>query len=192
VATQPACCGHFARCIGNSRESGVQRLPVPGESMQTMSVAPDERCAPGPRRTGHVRKDKRESTRGIGKHGARRALCKSGQVNHGVCSKWWGCGYELASKQGISFQALLQTLYRPRGKQKVRQSDRDMPPNIGLKDGDQSLRVQAQFAFILVAPRFLHRMDRMVRARIRHSIHRIGPLQGDYVFSRRRAAGGDK
>ena len=64
-----------------------------------------------------------------------------------------------------------------------------MPPNIGLKEGDQSLRVPAQFAFILVAPRFLHRM---VKARIRDGIHRIGPLQGDYVFSRRRAAGGDK
>ena len=64
-----------------------------------------------------------------------------------------------------------------------------MPPHIGLKDGDQSLRVQAQFAFIFVAPRFLHRM---IKARIRYGIHRIGPLQGDYVFSRRRADGGDK
>ena len=158
--------------------------------MQAMSVASHERCAAGPRGTGHVLENKGESTAGIGKHGARRVLCKSGQVNHGVCSKWWGCGYELASKQGISFQALLQTLYRPpAGKQKVRQSDRDMPPNIGLKDGAQSLRVQAQFAFILVAPRFL---PRMVKARIRYGVHRIGPLQGDYVFSRRRAAGGDK
>jgi hypothetical protein len=43
-----------------------------------------------------------------------------------MCPKWWGCSDELAPKQGIPFEALLQTLHRPCRKQEVRHQDRDM------------------------------------------------------------------
>jgi hypothetical protein len=70
--------------------------------------------------------NKSESAACIGKYGPKHALCEPGQINHGMCPKWWGCRDELAPKQGISFEALLQTLHRPCGKQKVRHQDRDM------------------------------------------------------------------
>ena len=45
VTSQSAPCGLFAGYIGDSCESGVQRLSLPWESMQVVSVAPRERRA---------------------------------------------------------------------------------------------------------------------------------------------------
>ena len=157
--------------------------------MQAMSVAPHERCALGPRRTGHVREDK-EKVPAVSANTEPDAHYASLDKSIMECPKWWGCGYELAPKQGISFQALLQTLHRPCGKQKVRQS-RYVTEHRTEGRGPKSAR-SSPICIYFGSPSVLHRMDRMVRARIRHSIHRISPLQGDYVFSNRRSAGGDK